>query len=136
MFKKADVFLICVPTPLSKSNDPDLSYIKATLNSAKKFLHKSLFICLESTTYPGTTKELMNPIAEQLNFKIGKDIFVGYSPEREDPVKCRLFYRDYQKSCFRYNKRLSRYMFIILCNIYPQSLSCELNKRCRINKTN
>ena len=83
--KKADVFLICVPTPLSKSNDPDLSYIKATLNSAKKFLHKSLFICLESTTYPGTTKELMNPIAEQLNFKIGKDIFVGYSPEREDP---------------------------------------------------
>ena len=46
----------------------------------------------------------MNPIAEQLNFKIGKDIFVGYSPEKRGSRKCRLFYRDYQKSCFRYNK--------------------------------
>ncbi len=83
--KKADVFLICVPTPLSKSNDPDLSYVMATLNSAKKYFHKSLFICLESTTYPGTTEELLIPISEELNFKIGKDIYVGYSPEREDP---------------------------------------------------
>jgi len=87
-FKKivnVDVILICVPTPLGQHNEPDLRYIKSTLNSIKPYLINGQIIILESTTYPGTTEEEIIPLIESLGFSIGKDFFVGYSPEREDP---------------------------------------------------
>ena len=80
-----DVIIICVPTPLGIHNEPDLSYIKGTLNSLKKYLRKNQLLILESTTYPGTTEEEIVPFVEKLSFNIGKDFFIGYSPEREDP---------------------------------------------------
>jgi len=80
-----DAILICVPTPLGEHNEPDLSFIKSTLNSIKPYLRQNHLLVLESTTYPGTTEEEIVPVIEENNFEIGKNFFVGYSPEREDP---------------------------------------------------
>lgn len=82
---EADVILICVPTPLSDSRDPDLSYVEASAEMIAKNLRKGQLVVLESTTYPGTTKEVMTPILESSGMVAGKDFFVAYSPEREDP---------------------------------------------------
>lgn len=76
---------ICVPTPLRKTGDPDLSYIINSINAIKPFLHQSMVIVLESTTYPGTTREMVMPEIESAGFKIGEDIFLAFSPERVDP---------------------------------------------------
>tara|TARA_B100000579_G_C22836538_1_gene859149 strand:+ start:993 stop:2324 length:1332 start_codon:yes stop_codon:yes gene_type:complete len=82
---KCDALIICVPTPLSKYRDPDLSYITNTLDMIKNFLHEKLIISLESTTYPGTTEEILLPFLSSLGYRVGEDIFLVYSPEREDP---------------------------------------------------
>ena len=83
--KNVNAIIICVPTPLSKKNYPDLSNILCCLNSMKKYLRKGQILILESTTYPGTTDEILRPFLERLNFKIGENFFLVYSPEREDP---------------------------------------------------
>ena len=83
--KDADAIVITVPTPLDSKKDPDLSFIKSALLSIKPFLKKGQLISLESTTYPGTTRELILPILDELGFQAGKDFFVTFSPEREDP---------------------------------------------------
>ncbi len=82
---EADVILICVPTPLSDSRDPDLSYVEMTTESIAKTLRPGQMIVLESTTYPGTTKDILLPILEKSGLKAGEDFFLAYSPEREDP---------------------------------------------------
>lgn len=82
---KVDVVIICVPTPLRKSKDPDVSYILEAAQNVRKTLKKGQLIILESTTYPGTTKELMLPILEETGLKPGKDFFLAFSPERIDP---------------------------------------------------
>ena len=82
---KADAILICVPTPLDKYHHPDLSYVVATCNMLKKHLRNGQLIVLESTTYPGTTQDVMRPILEESGLKAGKDFALAYSPEREDP---------------------------------------------------
>ena len=81
----ADAILICVPTPLSESRDPDLRYVEATAHEIAKRLRPGQLIALESTTYPGTTKDVLLPILEQSGLKVGTDFFLAYSPEREDP---------------------------------------------------
>jgi len=80
-----DCILICVPTPLTANNTPDLQYIHSTLHSIRKYLVKGQLLVLESTTYPGTTAEEIVPEVEKDKFKIGTDLFIAYSPEREDP---------------------------------------------------
>lgn len=84
IIKKCDVVIFCLPTPLTKNFEPDMSYVKNTFNEVLDYFKKGSLICLESTTYPGTTEELF---ADKLKrrFLIGEDIFLGYSPEREDP---------------------------------------------------
>ncbi len=82
---EADAILICVPTPLSDSRDPDLKYVEATARSIAKTLRPEQLIVLESTTYPGTTRDILAPILEQSGLKLGEDFFLAYSPEREDP---------------------------------------------------
>jgi UDP-N-acetyl-D-glucosamine dehydrogenase len=83
--KKMDAVIICVPTPLRKSKDPDVSYIVASVKEARKYLRRGQIIILESTTYPGTTKELVQPMLEQSGLKAGKDFYLAFSPERVDP---------------------------------------------------
>jgi UDP-N-acetyl-D-glucosamine dehydrogenase len=81
----ADTVNICVPTPLRKTKDPDLSYIVGAMEHIVNYLHKDMLIVLESTTYPGTTQEVLAPMIEEKGFKVGKDIFLAFSPERVDP---------------------------------------------------
>ncbi|WP_413854567.1 nucleotide sugar dehydrogenase [Candidatus Ruminimicrobium bovinum] len=83
---KLDVVIICVPTPLRKSKDPDVSYIVSATNEIKDNLKTGQLIILESTTYPGTTKELVLPMLEETGLKGGKDFFLAFSPERIDPA--------------------------------------------------
>ncbi len=80
-----DAISICVPTPLSKFKDPDVSYIVAATEAVKKTLRKGQAIILESTTYPGTTREIMLPALESTGLKVGTDFFLAFSPERVDP---------------------------------------------------
>jgi len=79
------VIFICVPTPLNKNQKPDLQFIISTGKLIKPHIQKNQLIILESTTYPGTTREVLKPILETKKFKSGIDIFIAYSPEREDP---------------------------------------------------
>lgn len=80
-----DVAIICVPTPLDKYHQPDLSFLVSTINPLAKFGKKGIAISLESTTYPGTTEEVMLPPLQKAGFTAGEDLFLIYSPEREDP---------------------------------------------------
>ncbi|OLD96348.1 MAG: UDP-N-acetyl-D-glucosamine dehydrogenase [Gemmatimonadetes bacterium 13_1_20CM_4_69_16] len=80
-----EVVSICVPTPLSKTKDPDVSYVLAATNSVKQALRRGQLVVLESTTYPGTTRELMLPALESTGLKVGEDFFLAFSPERVDP---------------------------------------------------
>ena len=80
-----DAVLICVPTPLNKNREPDLSYIVSTGELIAPYLQTNQLIVLESTTYPGTSTEVLKPILEKYGLRSGKDLFLAYSPEREDP---------------------------------------------------
>jgi UDP-N-acetyl-D-glucosamine dehydrogenase len=80
-----DVIVICVPTPLTKHRDPDLSFVEATSRSIAEHLREGQLIVLESTTYPGTTDDVVKVILEKTGMRSGQEFFVGFSPEREDP---------------------------------------------------
>jgi UDP-N-acetyl-D-glucosamine dehydrogenase len=84
--KNIDCIIICVPTPLTKHREPDLSFVFNTTRSIAEHLHKGQLIVLESTTYPGTTDEDMKKILEETGLKAGRDFYLAYSPEREDPA--------------------------------------------------
>lgn len=83
--KECDVTIICVPTPLGRHREPDMSYIVGAIESIRPYLKKGGAVVLESTTYPGTTDELIARVLEKDGFEIGRDMFVIFSPEREDP---------------------------------------------------
>lgn len=83
--KEVDCILICVPTPLTKHREPDVSYISGTAETLSKNIREGQFIVLESSTYPGTTEEILKPILEKSGLKGDKDFWVAFSPEREDP---------------------------------------------------
>ena len=85
LVKDLDTISICVPTPLKNEKNPDVSYIISVMKKIEPFLHKEMIIILESTTYPGCTKELIQPVIENNNFTIGQDIYLCFSPERIDP---------------------------------------------------
>ncbi len=83
--KEVDAVLICVPTPLTENREPDMQYVIGSCETIAKYLQPGQLICLESTTYPGTSRELMLPILEKSGLKGGKNFHLAYSPEREDP---------------------------------------------------
>jgi UDP-N-acetyl-D-glucosamine dehydrogenase len=82
---QADAISIAVPTPLVKTRDPDMSYVQAAAGAIARQAHAGLLVVLESTTYPGTTRELLQPAFEQQGFTVGTDVFLAFSPERVDP---------------------------------------------------
>jgi UDP-N-acetyl-D-glucosamine dehydrogenase len=83
--KEADAIILCVPTPLDKFREPDLSFVLQTMDALVPHLRAGQLISLESTTYPGTTEEELKPRIESSGLRVGEDIFLAYSPEREDP---------------------------------------------------
>lgn len=86
---RCDAIIICVPTPLTPNLDPDISYIKAVAEQVAPQLRPGQLICLESTTYPGTTEEVLLPMLTQTGLKVGEDFFLCFSPERVDPGNAR-----------------------------------------------
>jgi UDP-N-acetyl-D-glucosamine dehydrogenase len=82
---EADAIVMCVPTPLNIHREPDISYVEQTTETIAKYLRKGQIVILESTTYPGTSEEVVRPILEKSGLKAGVDFAVAYSPEREDP---------------------------------------------------
>ncbi len=85
VIKKLDTINICVPTPLRKTKDPDMSYIDAACREIAAYIHPGMLIILESTTYPGTTDEFVLPMLEKSGLRVGEDFFLCFSPERVDP---------------------------------------------------
>lgn len=82
---ECDVIIICVPTPLRKTKDPDMSYILTAGGEIQKYMRRGQLVILESTTYPGTTDEVLQPMFEERGFKLDEDFLLGFSPERVDP---------------------------------------------------
>ncbi len=89
VIQELDTINICVPTPLRKTKDPDMSYIDAAAKEIAQYFHEGLLVVLESTTYPGTTDEVLLPMFEEKGFKVGEDFFLCFSPERVDPGNAR-----------------------------------------------
>ena len=83
--RQANIVLICVPTPLTPQREPDMSYVENTAGQIARTLRPGQLVILESTTYPGTTDELLRPRLEANGLRCGRDVFLAYSPEREDP---------------------------------------------------
>ena len=96
---KVDALILCVPTPLNQYREPDLSYVTNTVDSLVPFLRSGQVISLESTTYPGTTEEELIPRVESNGLRVGEEIFLVYSPEREDPGNPTFNTRDIPKVC-------------------------------------
>jgi UDP-N-acetyl-D-glucosamine dehydrogenase len=95
--KKTDCIIICVPTPLKKNKEPDLSCVESTANEIAGHLRRGQLVSLESTTYPGTTREILLPKFEKKGFRVGEDFFLVFSPEREDPGNPRFHTRNIPK---------------------------------------
>jgi UDP-N-acetyl-D-glucosamine dehydrogenase len=97
VLSELDAVNVCVPTPLSKQRDPDVSYIMAAAREVARRLHRGMLVILESTTYPGTTEELILPMLEETGMKVGRDFFLAFSPERVDPGNPRFNTRNIPK---------------------------------------
>ncbi len=97
--RDADALIICVPTPLSRYREPDLSFVQKTVEDLLPHTHPGQILSLESTTYPGTTEELLKPLLESRNFTLGEDYYLAYSPEREDPGNSQFSTRTIPKVC-------------------------------------
>jgi len=85
LIKSIDIIIICVPTPLTRGNTPDLSYLTTTLDSITSHFKKGQLLIIESTSYPGTTTDIVLPRIQKIGYKVGKNYFLSFSPEREDP---------------------------------------------------
>jgi len=85
LISELDCISICVPTPLDRYQQPDISYVKSSAETVAEYMHRDMLIVLESTTYPGTTEELLKPILESTGLRCGVDFFLAFSPERVDP---------------------------------------------------
>ena len=83
--RKSDAVIICVPTPLTRMREPDMTYVRSTTEMISRNLRRGQLVVLESTTYPGTTREVVKPILESGGLKVGRDFYLAFSPEREDP---------------------------------------------------
>jgi UDP-N-acetyl-D-glucosamine dehydrogenase len=97
--REVDALILCVPTPLNRYREPDLSFVLDTIEALVPYLHKNMVISLESTTYPGTTDEELKPRIEAHGLTIGKDIYLVFSPEREDPGNQNFSTRTIPKVC-------------------------------------
>ncbi len=119
-----DFLIICVPTPLDFEKKPDLSYIKTACESIQKFLKEGQFVILESTSYPGTTDEVIIPLLEKGGLKAGKDFGVAYSPERVDPGNKKYTVENIPKVVGGVNELCTE----IAAKLYESALNAEIYK--------
>ena len=130
-----DAILICVPTPLTKMRDPDMRYVERTAWMIADHLRRGQLIVLESTTYPGTTRELVQPILESTGLKADRDFFLAYSPEREDPGR-----KDYTTETITKvvggigakSLRVARALYSAAISSVETVTSCEAAEACKI----
>jgi UDP-N-acetyl-D-glucosamine dehydrogenase len=116
--RRADTVNICVPTPLSKTRDPDLSYVASASEQVARYLHRGLLVILESTTYPGTTDEFVLPMLARGGLKVGRDFFLAFSPERVDPGNTQFTTRNIPKVVGGVTPACTR----VACALYRQRL--------------
>ena len=133
--REPDCILICVPTPLTKMREPDMTYVEATARSIARALRKGQLIVLESTTYPGTTREVMLPILAESGLKVDEEFFLAFSPEREDPGRTNFTTQTIPKVVGGYGK--NSLAAAVACyraaidTVVPVS-SCEAAEACKI----
>jgi len=135
LLSQPDVIIICVPTPLGPHREPDLRFIKATGEEIAKYLRKDQLVSLESTTYPGTTKEFLLPILEKKGMKAGKDFFVVYSPERIDPGNKKYKFEDVPKIVGGITKRCLAVGVLLYSQIVKKVVpvsSCEVAESAKL----
>ena len=133
--RECDAILICVPTPLGKTRDPDMSYVESTAHLIADNLRRGQLIVLESTTYPGTTRELLKPILETSGLKAEADFFLAYSPEREDPGRTDYTTETIPKVVGGLGKLSSRIAAELYGAVVEQVVpvsSCEVAESCKI----
>ena len=116
--KSCDTVNICVPTPLRKTRDPDISYIVSAVEEIKKYIHPDMLVVLESTTYPGTTEEVILPMLSRDDFKVGEHFFLAFSPERVDPGNPRFNTKNIPKVVGGVTARCTK----VACALYSQTL--------------
>ena len=135
MLRKPDAILICVPTPLDRMREPDMSYVVGTAEEIAKHLRKGQLITLESTTYPGTTREVLQPLFDTRGFKLDRDYFLAYSPEREDPGRKDMTTRDIPKvvgGAGPNSQRIAVALYdAVVSKAVPVS-SCDVAEACKI----
>lgn len=132
---EADAILICVPTPLSESRDPDLQYVEATTRAIAAVARKGQLVVLESTTYPGTTREVMVPILAATGLQPGRDLFIAYSPEREDPGNPSFTANTIPKVVGGYDppsRDLANQLYACAVSSTVPVSSCEVAEACKI----
>ena len=129
-----DAILICVPTPLDLHKEPDLQYIRGTLDSIKSHLKKGQVLILESTSYPGTTEEELVPVAKERGFTVGEDFFVGYSPEREDPGNTKFTIKDIPKVVSGITKNCQEVTEILYSSIVKKTVPVSSTRVAEMTK--
>jgi len=133
--REPDCILICVPTPLTKMREPDMTYIEKTGQAIAARLRKGQVVVLESTTYPGTTREVLLPILETSGLKVGKDFYLAFSPEREDPGRKDYTTKTIPKVVGGYDKRslaLAAACYEIAIDTVVRVSSCEAAEAAKI----
>ena len=134
LIREVDIIIICVPTPLNINKGPDLSFILDSINSITPYLKKGQLLSLESTTYPGTTSEEIAPLIQKRGFEIGKDFFLIYSPEREDPGNQNFSIQDIPKVCGGYTDNCLKLGEVIYSKIINKVVTVSSTKTAEMTK--
>ena len=135
LLRKPDAILICVPTPLDKMREPDMSYVRATTETIARYMRAGQMVILESTTYPGTTREIVRPVLDAKGFKLDRDYFLAYSPEREDPGRTDITTRGIPKVVGGAARRSGKLAADLYRQVVTEAVtvsSCEVAEACKI----
>lgn len=132
--KRLDAFIICVPTPLLKTKEPDVSFIISATEMIKKHMKKGQVIVLESTTYPGTTDEVMLPILESAGLKEGRDFYLAFSPERIDPGNAKYFVTNIPKVVGGLSKKSTQITALLYAQIINKVMTVSSARAAEMTK--
>jgi len=132
--KKLDAFIICVPTPLLKTKEPDVSFIISATEMIKKHMKHGQVVVLESTTYPGTTDEVMLPILESTGLKEGKDFYLAFSPERIDPGNTKYFVTNIPKVVGGISKKATEITTLLYKQIIEKVMPVSSSRAAEMTK--